>query len=52
MIDGDIWELSISYKNGNIVEYKGRSNYPLNFEAFERLNEKLISEGIGGHAGY
>ena len=52
VIDGDSWKLAISYKNGNIVEYKGRSNYPSNFEAFERLNEKLISEGIGGHVGY
>lgn len=52
LIDGDSWKLSISYKNGNTVEYKGRSNYPSNFEAFERLNEKLISEGIGGLAGY
>lgn len=44
LIDGSSWKLSITYENDNIEEYSGMSNYPTNFEAFERLNHKLISE--------
>lgn len=47
-IDGDIWKLSIIYTNGNKKEYSGKSCYPINFDAFERLNLKIINEGLNG----
>lgn len=43
-IDGSNWRLSIIYYNGNKEEYVGQSSYPNNFEAFERLNQKLIDK--------
>lgn len=43
-IDGDNWKLIITYTNGNRKEYFGKSSYPSNFEAFESLNQSLISE--------
>ena len=48
MIDGSSWSLSIIYSNGNKKEYSGKSSYPNNFEAFERLNQKLIDEVQNG----
>lgn len=48
IIDGDNWKLSIVYTSGNKKEYNGKSNYPNNFEAFERLNQKLIQEVQNG----
>ena len=48
MIDGSSWNLSIIYYNGNKKEYSGKSSYPKNFEAFERLNQKLIDEVHNG----
>lgn len=47
-IDGSSWKLSIIYFDGNKKEYSGRSSYPNNFEAFERLNQKLIDEVQNG----
>ena len=48
IIDGDRWKLTITYINGNKKEYYGKSSYPTNFEAFERLNQKLIEEVQNG----
>jgi len=48
MIGGNNWKLSIAYMNGNKKEYSGKSSYPTNFEAFERLNQKLINEVQNG----
>ena len=48
IIDGDSWKLSIIYVSGNKREYYGKSSYPTNFEAFERLNQKLIDEAHNG----
>ena len=48
IIDGDNWKLSIVYTNGNKKEYFGKSSYPKNFEAFERLNQNLIYEAQNG----
>lgn len=48
IIDGDNWKLIINYINGNKKEYYGKSSYPANFEAFERLNQKLIDEVLNG----
>lgn len=42
IIDSNNWKLSIIYSNGNEKEYRGKSSYPNNFEAFERLNQELI----------
>ena len=39
IIDSNNWKLSIIYSNGNEKEYRGKSSYPNNFEAFERLNQ-------------
>ncbi len=44
IIDGDSWKLSITYVNGRKREYYGKSSYPTNFEAFERINRELIDE--------
>ncbi len=44
IIDRANWKLSILYTNGSKREYYGKSSYPTNFEAFERLNQKLIDE--------
>lgn len=44
VIDNSNWKLSIIYSSGNKKEYKGISSYPRNFEAFERLNQKIIDE--------
>ena len=52
MIDGINWDLSIIYYDGNKKEYRGRANYPNNFEAFERLNKKLINEVQNGQFNY
>lgn len=48
IIDGRSWNLSIIYSNGMTREYIGKSSYPNNFEAFERLNQKLIDEVQNG----
>ncbi len=48
IIDGDSWNLSITYINGSKREYYGKSSYPTNFEALERLNQKLIDEVQNG----
>lgn len=48
MIDGSSWNLYIIYSNGNKKQYSGKSSYPNNFEAFERLNQKLIDEAQNG----
>lgn len=48
MIDSSSWKLSIIYYNNNKKEYSGKSSYPNNFEAFERLNHKLIDEVQNG----
>ena len=48
MIDGSSWNLYIIYSNGNKKEYSGKASYPNNFEAFERLNQKLIDEVQNG----
>lgn len=48
LIDGDHWKLDINYIDGNTKEYSGRSSYPTNFEAFERLNQRLIDEVYNG----
>ena len=48
IIDSGNWKLSIIYSSGNKKEYIGKSNYPNNFEAFERLNQKLIDEAQNG----
>ncbi len=42
IIDGGSWKLYINYSNGNKKVYSGKASYPSNFEAFERLNQKLI----------
>jgi len=48
MIDGSTWKLTINYSSGNKKEYSGKSSYPNNFEAFERLNYKLLDEVQNG----
>lgn len=48
IIDGSNWKLSIIYSNGNKKQYRGKSNYPNNFEALVRLNQKLIDEVKNG----
>ena len=47
-IGGEYWKLSITYVDDSKKEYYGKSDYPNNFEAFERLNQKLISEVQNG----
>ena len=47
-VDGASWKLSINYIDGSKLEYSGKSNYPSNFEAFERLNQNLINEVQNG----
>ena len=48
MIDGNSWRLSIVYSNDDKKEYSGKSSYPNNFKAFERLNQSLIDEVQNG----
>lgn len=48
VIDGNSWDLSIIFNDGNKKEYSGKAASPANFEAFERLNLKIISEVIYG----
>lgn len=48
IIDGDNWRLSIVYVDDSKKEYYGKSNFPINFEAFKRLNQKLIDEVLNG----
>lgn len=48
MIDNSKWELTIIHSNGIKINYHGKSNYPNNFEAFERLNQRLIEEVYNG----
>lgn len=42
--DSSTWKLTIIFSNNDKKEYSGRSYYPYNFEAFKRLNQKLIEE--------
>ena len=48
IIDGNNWKLLIIFNNGSKKEYRGKANCPDNFEAFERLNYKLINEVENG----
>lgn len=48
IIDGDIWKLSIIYDKGGKKEFWGKAKFPKNFEALERLNQKLIDEVLNG----
>ena len=48
LIDNSNWELEIIFTNGNKKQYRGKSEYPYNFEAFERLNQELINEVLNG----
>lgn len=48
IIASDYWKLSIIYIDGEKKEYGGKSSYPNNFEAFLRLNQKLINEVQNG----
>lgn len=48
VIDGSNWKLSIIYFNDNKKEYRGKSSFPNNFEAFESLNQKLIKDVQNG----
>lgn len=43
-IDGQSWKLTILLTNGEKKEYSGYSSFPNNFEAFEIINDRLISE--------
>lgn len=47
-LDGNEWKLSITYIDGKTKEYSGKACFPNNFEAFERLNQKLIEEVYHG----
>ena len=44
IIDGDDWRLSIVYLDGKKKEYYGKAEFPTNFEALERLSQKLVYE--------
>lgn len=44
VMGGSYWKLDIIYLDGETKEYYGRSEFPNNFEALERLNQKLIEE--------
>lgn len=48
IIDGDSWKLSIIYDDESKKEYFGKACFPYNFEALERLNQKLIGEVLNG----
>lgn len=48
LISHDYWNLTINFDNGTKKEYRGKSDYPTNFEAFERLNKSLINEVYNG----
>ena len=48
VIDGNNWKLSIIYSNSDEKEYRGKSSFPNNFEAFERLNQELIVDVRNG----
>ena len=43
-IDGNNWKLCMIFKNNTKKEYKGHAVYPINFEAFEEITQKLIYE--------
>lgn len=44
IIDKNSWKLLINYQDGRIKKHFGNSDYPFNFEAFEKLNQNLIRE--------
>ena len=46
VISGDSWKLLIDYTDGRTKKYSGHSNLPLNFEAFQRLNQDIIEGAI------
>lgn len=46
IVGQDSWQLLINYTDGKIKKFSGHSNFPSNFEAFERLNQDLIKEKI------
>ena len=48
-IDGTSWKLSISYIDDSKKEFYGKSNFPSNFEALERINQALINEVQNGY---
>lgn len=47
-MDGNYWRLTIISQSDNQKEYSGKSSYPNNFEALERLNQKLFNEVLNG----
>ena len=48
LIDNNIWSLSIVFTNDIKREYYGKASYPDNFEAFERLINRIIKEVYNG----
>lgn len=42
VVDGSIWQLKIIFKNNIKWNYSGRNSYPLNFENFIILKNKLL----------
>ena len=45
-IDGNEWSLTITFENDEKEVFSGKAKYPKNFEAYERLNKKLIKEAL------
>ena len=52
IIDGGSWSLVIKFLDNSERKYVGRSDEPNNFEAFERLNFRLIEEVKNGYIEY
>ncbi len=44
IIDGEHWKLVIIYLDGSKKEFVGKGCFPNNFEAVEKINQKLTGE--------
>ena len=48
LIDGDDWELVITFEDGYQKEYHGYNQFPYNYSEFERINYELIRKVFYG----
>ena len=46
IIDGIAWELQVTYLDGNKECYKGRNDFPNNFEYLDKIKNELVLEKV------
>lgn len=44
ILDGVIWKLEITYKNGETKHYYGKNEFPSNFECLDKIKNEMINK--------